>query len=392
VQASRWLAQGQNAALQGDALAKALEAQPWDPSVKSMVPFPNVLKQMNDQLEWTQALGDAMLAQQQDVLNAVQVLRARAMAAGKLDSGPQQTVTTTQNIVAAPMTGRAKVTPPSQAIAIEPTQPTQVYVPAYDPGVVYGSWPYPAYPPIYYPPPPAYGVGSALLTGMVFATGVALVGSLWGWGRPSWGRGTVDVNVSRYNNINVNRTQISANTWRHDVSHRQGVAYRNAEVNNRYRGGDPAIRGQEQSREQFRGRVGQADRNALTANRPNLGDRRPNGGDRTNLVDRRLASGSSSIPDRASGGRASTQAARPNARPAAAPQALQGIGQGDRTRAAAQRGQASRQAPVMAMGRSPAARPMVHPVSASGEYGGRAAAARAGAAGPHAGGGGRRGR
>lgn len=140
VQASRWLAQGQNATLQGDALAKALEAQPWDPSVKSMVPFPNVLRQMNDQLEWTQALGDAMLAQKQDVLNAVQVLRARAMAVGKLDSGPQQTVTTTQNIVAAPMTGGAKVSPPSQVIAIEPTQPTQVYVPAYDPGVVYGSW------------------------------------------------------------------------------------------------------------------------------------------------------------------------------------------------------------------------------------------------------------
>jgi hypothetical protein len=327
------------------------------------------------------------LAQQQDVLNAVQVLRARAMAVGNLDSGPQQTVTTTQNIVAAPMTGGTKVPPPSQMIAIEPTQ---VYVPAYDPGVVYGSWPYPAYPPIYYPPPPAYGVGSALLTGMVFATGVALVGSLWGWGRPSWGRGTVDVNVSRYNNINVNRTQISANTWRHDVSHRQGVAYRNAEVNNRYRGGDAAAR--TQSREQFRGRVEQADRGARAANQPGFGERRSSDGDRPNLADRRLAGGSGSAPNRASGGRATIPAARPNARPATAPQALQGIGQGERTRAAAQRGEASRQAPVMAAGRSPAARPMVRPVSAGGGDGGRAAAARAGAAGHPAGGGLRRGR
>ena len=82
-------------------------------------------------------------------------------------------------------------------IVIQPAQPQQVYVPVYNPSVVYGPWPYPSYPPAYYPPPPSYGIGDALLTGMAFAAGVAVVGSLWGWARPGWGygRGRVDVDV-----------------------------------------------------------------------------------------------------------------------------------------------------------------------------------------------------
>ena len=341
VQAERWLRQGENAQLQGEALATALQSQPWDPSVKSLLPFPDVLRMMNEQLDWTQQLGDAVLAQQTDVLNTVQVLRGRAHAAGQLQSGEQQTVTVTASGSVQPSVAAAAVVvvPPPQVIAIAPTNPTVVYVPAYNPTVVYGTWPYPSYPPPYYPPPPSYGIGNALLTGMAFATGAAIVGSLWGWGSPNWGRGSVNVNVNRYNNINVNRAQISNNNWQHDSSHRGGVAYRNNEVNNRYRGAN-APGNRAESREQFRGRAEEArrpDGGNLAARdqaRPNAGGERPGGGDRPNVGAQQ----------------------RPNAAPAQrpAPQALQGQGQGRDVRAASQRGAASRQAQPAARAQAPA--------------------------------------
>ena len=284
VQAKRWLGQGQNAALRGDALAQALKSQPWDPSVKSLVPFPDVLTLMNDQLDWTQQLGDAVLAQQEHVLSAVQVLRGRAQAAGKLQSGPQQTVNVTPAVSVAPFPGTA-VAPPPQVITIAPTHPDQVFVPAYDPSVVYGAWPYPSYPPAYYPPPVGWGVGNAILTGMAFAGGVAVVNSLWGWASPGWGRGDVDINVNRFNNINANRTQINNNRWRHDESHRHGVAYRNQEVRNTFRGGGAGVaENRAQAREQFRGRVQQAERGG------GIGARRPDG-DRPSFPDRRPGAG-----------------------------------------------------------------------------------------------------
>ncbi len=258
VQAARWLARDDNAKLQGDALASALAAQPWDPSVKSLVPFPDVLKQMNEQLEWTQALGDAVLAQQEDVFNAVQVLRGRAQAAGKLESGPQQVVNVSQNVtVAAPAPGAPPpvVAPPPQIITIAPAQPDRVYVPVYDPGVVFGPWPWPSYPPVFYPPPPAWGLGNALLTGMAFAGGAAIVGSLWGWARPGWGRGNIDIDVNRVNNINVNRNQITSNRWQHDVTHRHGVAYANQDVRNRFQAGGAGVDRAQAARDEFRGRT-----------------------------------------------------------------------------------------------------------------------------------------
>jgi hypothetical protein len=86
-------------------------------------------------------------------------------------------------------------------------------VPSYNPTVVYGAWPYPAYPPVYLPPPPGYVFGAALVSGIAFATGVAVVGSIWDWARPGWGAGYVNVNVNRYNNINVNRTDTNPNVW-----------------------------------------------------------------------------------------------------------------------------------------------------------------------------------
>ncbi len=196
VEAERWLQEPGNKNLTGDALSKALEAQNWDPSVKSLVPFPQILSMMNSKLDWMQQVGYAMTTQQADVLSAVQRLRKQAQEAGNLKSTPQQTVSTQ-----------------GQTIIIEPAQPTVVYVPTYNPTVVYGTWLYPAYPPVYWPPPPGYVAGRALVAGLAFGAGVAISANLWGWARPNWHGGYVNVNVNRYNNINVNRTQINSNNW-----------------------------------------------------------------------------------------------------------------------------------------------------------------------------------
>lgn len=381
VQAKRW--RDRNAALTGAALEQALGGQPWDASVKSLVPFPDVLTLMNDQLEWTQQVGDALLAQQQDVFNAIQVLRGRAQASGALQSGPQQSVTVTQNVTPPPVAGAAAPTvpPAQQIITIAPAQPDTVYVPAYDPNVVYGSWPYPQSPPYYYPPPVGWGLGSALLTGMAFAGGAAIVGGLWGWGSANWGGGDINIDADRVNNINRNvnrdRTNIgSGNRWQHNPTHRQGVAYRGDEVRNRYQGDRQRNAA---AREQFRGRTqqpggalggvdrpgggqlqrpggegrpgagarpGPADRPGAGA-RPGGGDRpgagaRP-GGDRPGAA-QRPAGGSRPGGDRvsASGRPRVSQQPATGSRGGGA-QGFQGLGDGGRERAAANRGAASRQ-------------------------------------------------
>jgi len=184
VQADRWAKQNKN--MKGDALAKALEAQTWDPSVKSMVNFPEVLTMMSEKLDWTEKLGDAFLDQQKDVMDTIQQLRVKAQASGNLKTSKEQVVKVEKEV-----------------IIIEPASPQVIYVPAYNPTVVYGAWAYPAYPP--YPVyPPGYAAGAA------FVTGVA-VGAAWGyaWGHANWNGGTVNVNVNQNANINsnINRAQ-----------------------------------------------------------------------------------------------------------------------------------------------------------------------------------------
>ncbi len=209
VEAARWVDDPANKSLTGDALAAALAPLNWDPSVKSLVPFPQVLEMMNSQLDWLQQLGYAVSVQQSAVMDSVQRLRRQAQAAGQLQSTPQQVVTTQD-----------------EAVVIAPAQPNVVYVPTYNPTIVYGAWPYPAYPPIYLPPPPAYYVGTALAAGIAFGVGVGIVGGLWGWATPRWGYGggygSVNVNVNRYNNINVNRPPINNSNWRPPASNRPG--------------------------------------------------------------------------------------------------------------------------------------------------------------------------
>ncbi len=133
VQADRWAKQNKN--LTGDALTAALEKQPWDPSVKSLINFPQVLAMMSEKLDWTQKLGDAFLAQEKDVMASVQTLRKKAYDAGNLKTTKEQKVVVEQ-----------------ETIVIESASPQVVYVPTYNPTVVYGTWAYPAYPPAYYYP------------------------------------------------------------------------------------------------------------------------------------------------------------------------------------------------------------------------------------------------
>ncbi len=160
VVADRWANQNKN--LKGDELNTALGKQPWDASVKALVPFPDVLSMMSQKLDWTQMVGDAFLAQQADVMDTVQKLRKRASGAGNLKSTEQQKVIVEQEI-----------------IRIEPANPSMVYVPVYDPLWVYGPWWWPYYPPyavypypsVWQSPPGSSGSGPVSSWGPTGAAG-----------------------------------------------------------------------------------------------------------------------------------------------------------------------------------------------------------------------------
>jgi len=227
VQAERWLRK--NKTLQGDALKSAVDQQPWDDSVKSLVATPSVIDMMSTKLDWTEELGDAIIAQQADVMDAIQRLRAKAEANNKLTSTKEQTVSTKQ------VQGK-------QVIVIEPTEPNTVYVPYYNPSVVYGTWPYPAYPP-YYWPAPGYIAAGVIATGIAFGAGYAL--GRWASGG-YWGG---SVNWSNNSSITVNRPGggNAGNNWNRGahVEHRAGSGHRGGRhegLNFRGGNGDQVVR------------------------------------------------------------------------------------------------------------------------------------------------------
>jgi hypothetical protein len=239
VVADRWVKQNKN--LKEEALTAALEKQNWDPSIKSLVNFPQVLTMMSEKLDWTQKLGDAFLVQQKEVMDTVQKLRAKAYEKGNLKSTKEQ-----------------KVVVQEKVIIVEPASPQVIYVPAYNPVVVYGPWWYPAYPPYYYYPP-GYVAATAAFS---FAAGVA-VGVAWGyaWGNCNWGHGNVNVNINQNININnnINRNnyaqkpgQGGSGTWQHDPDHRKGASYRDQTTAQKYNKG--ASSEAAKNRESFRGR------------------------------------------------------------------------------------------------------------------------------------------
>jgi Protein of unknown function (DUF3300) len=272
VQAERWATENKN--LKGDQLKTQVDKQAWDESLKSLVATPSVLTMMSTKLDWTQKLGDAVLAQQPDVMDAIQRLRSRAQANNKLTSTKEQKVSVKQE--QSPVregqstVGQAQT---QQVIAIESTNPETVYVPYYDPAVVYGGWPYPEYPPYdYYPP--GYYAGGLLATGLAFGAGYAL----GHWGANYWG-GSINWSGGG-NNIQINRGA-RVEHWQHNPQHRQGVKYKNANVQQKF--GNNNLRAGSAARNDFRGRGGQQ---VLKpgGDRAGLGDRGP--GDRAGGGDR----------------------------------------------------------------------------------------------------------
>ena len=219
VRAERWTNQNQN--LKGDALKSAAEKQAWDASVKALVAAPEVLQMMSERLDWTQKLGEAFLAQEQDVMDAVQRMRARAYDRKKLETTKEQVVSVKQE-------------QNRQVISIDPAVPDTLYVPYYEPQVVYGDWPYadyPAYP--YYWGYPGYIAAGVIATGLAFGGAYALGrwasggywgrGGYWGGSRINWAGG----------GINVNRGA-RVEHWRHNPAHRQGARYNNANLQQRF--------------------------------------------------------------------------------------------------------------------------------------------------------------
>jgi len=254
VQAERWVEANKN--LTADQLKAAVDKQPWDESVKSLVATPSVLQMMSEKLDWTEKLGDAVVAQEADVMDAVQRLRAKAQASNKLTSTKEQTVSVQQ------VQGR-------QVIAIEPTDSNTVYVPYYDPGVVYGAWPYADYPPYYFPPP-GYIAAGVIATGIAFGAGYAL--GRWAAGGRYWGGG---VNWSG-NNLVVNRPiggNNIGNRWQPRVEHRQAAGNRGGRQQLNFRGSG----GQQVLKPGGGGRTNVGERHR-PANRPAAGNRASRGG------------------------------------------------------------------------------------------------------------------
>ncbi|HSN39116.1 MAG TPA: DUF3300 domain-containing protein [Burkholderiales bacterium] len=228
VQAARW--SRANPGLRGDRAVRAVERKDWDPSVKSLVAFPQILAMMDAKLEWTERLGDAFLAQEPQVMDSVQHLRQRAYAAGTLRSDD-----------------RIRVEPQGSVIVIVPADPEIVYVPYYDPTVVYGTWWWPE-PPVYWGPwggyrPPyqgfflSWGIGIPVVSGFFFGA--------FDW--PHHHARVVNVNTYYYNRTVVvnRRTDVRTRTvvrnvnaapgvWQHDPAHRRGAPYRDAGVRQRF--------------------------------------------------------------------------------------------------------------------------------------------------------------
>jgi len=281
IQLQQWLTKNKD--LKDKALADAVAKQPWDPSVQALAGLPDVVKRLSDDVQWTTELGNAFLAQQSDVMDAVQRMRAKAKEKGNLKSNEQQKVET-------------KVVESKQVIVIEQANPQVVYVPSYNPTVVYGP-PVVAYPPVYYPPPGYYAAGMAIS----FGVGVAM-GAMWsgGWGyNCGWG-GNNDITINNNNNFNRNTNVQGGNRvsnqptrggaggsgWQHNPSHRGGAPYADRQTANKFGGttrGSSVADRQANARQNISNRS-QGDRGGVGDNRGGVGDNR---GDRGGVGDNR---------------------------------------------------------------------------------------------------------
>ena len=254
----------------GDDAVKAVEDKSWDPSVASLAAFPQVLNMMGDKPDWVEQMGAAFLADPEKIMDTTQALRKKAKEQGNLESNEQQTVEVDDS--------DAEQT----VIIIEPADPQIIYVPTYNPVVIYGPWWYPAYPPYYYYPPPIYRrPGYGIGVGIGFGIGIGVTHAMWGGF--GWHSHSVNINVNRYNSINVNN-KINVNSkntnWKHNSNKKPS---RGTDGKNRKNTAKPGNRNQKQD---FRGRDAQRDQAMQTLNRegmnPSTGrnDLAGSGGDR----------------------------------------------------------------------------------------------------------------
>jgi Protein of unknown function (DUF3300) len=282
IQLQQWLSKNKN--LKDKALADAVAKQPWDASVQAMAGLPDVVKRLTDDIQWTTDLGNAFLAQQSDVMGAVQRMRSKAKDQGNLKSTEQVKVET-------------KVVESKQVIVVEQANPQVVYVPSYNPTVVYGPPAYP-YPPITYPPPGYYAAGMAISFGVGVAMGAMWSGG-WGWGC-GWG-GNNDITINNNNNFNRNTNVQGGNrsnvgggnrggSWQHNPQHRGGTPYSSRATADRFGGtarGDSMANRQANARQQRQqggvsnrasggagNRGGVSDRGGVGDNRGGVGDNR----------------------------------------------------------------------------------------------------------------------
>ena len=278
VQADRWLADPGNASLKDGDLAAVVNQQAWDPSVKSLVPFPRVLAMMDSHLDWTESLGEAFVANPAAVMDAVQDLRRRALQAGRIRSDSYLTVTDAGGI-----------------ITILPAAPQEVYYPAYDPTVAYGPWPYPDFPPYAFDD---IDDGCAVGDFGYCWFGVGVVLPLWGWSHWDWRGRRIGLDPDRFAALNHAHRPPDGSTWVHEPGHRHGVPYQDAETRARYPAADEAFQ----------------------------------------RAARGFPEGEAAVFDRASGlDRASPRAAEPRS-----PPSFESYGRGEEVRMEAERGQSSR--------------------------------------------------
>jgi hypothetical protein len=299
VQLQQWLERNPN--LKDKELADAAAQQPWDPTVQAMAGLPDVVNRLANDIQWTTDLGNAFLAQQSDVMDAVQRMRRKAEDKGNLKSSKEVRVET-------------KVIESKEVIIVEQANPEVIYVPSYNPVVVYGPPVY-AYPPIYYPPVGYYAAGMAISWGVGFAMGAFWGGGGWGWGC-GWGRGDIDINVNNNFNRNFNRNsninrngQINrggsrtGNKWQHNPQNRGGAPYSNRATANKYGGmsrGDSLSSRQNNARQQVNRQGGNL--SSSSRNRSSSGYRSPSGSNRSSGSSSRYRSPSGSSSYRSPSG------------------------------------------------------------------------------------------
>jgi hypothetical protein len=294
VQAARW--SRANPGLSGQDAVRAVERMDWDPSVKSLTAFPQVLHRMDEKLEWTERLGEAFLAQQADVMDTIQGLRRRAEAAGNLGTDD-----------------RMRVARQDGVIAIEPPAPGVLYVPYYNPLVVYGPWWWPLYPPVFWAPPPTYVV-APYRPAFAWGSGIVISAGFF-FGHFDWPHRHVKVVHVVHHRPDARPVHVHSD-WRHDPAHRRGVPFRHAGVR-------PRVEQPRSGGEPHRNGFAQAERRGLDRTAESRQRRWEERGMATAPAERNLQAGRIPLPAndlrRESGAAPRPQARGPETRSAVAP-------------------------------------------------------------------------